>query len=420
MKHKLPVSSHCLRHPLHHPLRQRLPLSRLLSWILMLALVAGTWIVVPAQPLQAATTKEELASAVAQQASIGKKLDQIEKQREKLNKAKKDLTGDLAWLKTRSVEQQKLYEEKSAQLAAALEELHQAYSELVAAEERLTDKREQYVKRLQVMYEHKQHSMLEVFLEAGSIQGFFTTLQIMSIVDDTDEQMIEDLMNAQAEATLAKNAADAKAKEMEGIVTQIEADLAKIKANAQAVESNLSKVQADLAAQEKAEDELNKEAERISAVIYQLQQKLAAENASRRGGSWTWPVPGSSKITSVFGWRIHPVYRYKKFHSGIDISASLGTKVVAARGGTVILVSAPVQGKNWGGWGYGNYIVIDHGDGKASLYGHLKQTEVSVGDEVNAGDRIGLVGSTGTSTGPHLHFEVRINGGTVNPSDYVG
>lgn len=393
---------------------------RVLSWLLILCLIIGTWISLPAAGVYAATTKEELDAAVAQQASIGKKLDQIEKQRDQLNKTKKNLTGDLAWLQTRSAEQQKLYEEKSAQLQAALEELHQAYSELVAAEGRLKDKREQYVKRLQAMYEHKQHSLLEVFLESGSIQGFFTTIQIMSIVDDTDEQMIEDLMYAKAEAELAKLAADNKAEEMEGIVTQIEADLAKIKADAKVVESSLSKVKSDLAAQEKAEDELNKEAERISAVIYQLQQKLAAENAARRGGAWTWPVPGYTKITSAFGWRIHPVYGYKKFHSGIDIAAPLGTKVVAARGGTVIIVSAPVQGKNYGGYGYGNYIVIDHGDGKATLYGHLKQTEVTVGQGVDAGDRIGLVGSTGTSTGPHLHFEVRVNGSTVNPMDYVG
>lgn len=393
---------------------------RLISLILIAGLSIGSWLIVPPTTVQAASTREELAAAVAQQASIGKKLAQIDKQRDLLNKQKKNLTGDLAWLKDRSVEQQQLYEEKSAQLQAALEELDQAYQELIAAESRLTDKRNQYVKRLQAMYEHKQHSMLEVFLESGSIQGFFTTLQIMSIVDDTDEQMIEDLQYAQDEATLAKSAADAKAQEMEGIVTQIEDDLAKIKANAKAVASDLQKVSNNLAAQEKAEDELNKEAERISDMIYQLQLKLAAENASRRGGNWTWPVPGSTRITSAYGWRVHPVYRYKKFHSGIDIAASLGTKVVAARGGTVILVSAPVQGRSYGGWGYGNYIVIDHGDGKATLYGHLKQVEVSVGNGVDAGDRIGLVGSTGTSTGPHLHFEVRVNGNTVNPSDYVG
>jgi murein DD-endopeptidase MepM/ murein hydrolase activator NlpD len=274
---------------------------------------------------------------------------------------------------------------------------------------------------MKVMYDHHQRSMLELFLQAGSIQGFFTTLQIMSIVEDTDEQMLEELQHAKVEATLAREEADRKAEEMKGVVAQIEADLARIKADANAVASDLKQVSSSLAAQEKAEDELSKEAERLNSVIYQLQQKLAAENATRKSGTgWTWPVPGNTNITSAFGWRIHPVYRYKKFHSGIDISAPLGTKVVAARTGTVILVSAPVQGQNTGGWGYGNYIVIDHGDGKATLYGHLKRTEVSVGDEVSKGDRIGLVGSTGTSTGPHLHFEVRNKGVTVNPSDYVG
>ncbi len=394
---------------------------RLLCWLLMASLVFGTWISAPAALVFAASTKEELAAAVAQQASIGKKLDQIEKQRQILSNKQQDLSGDLAWLKTRSQEQQKLYQSKTDQLHAALDELNQAYQAYLAAEDRLAAKRTQYVQRMQTMYEHQKHSLLEIFLESGSVQGFFTTLQIMSIVEDADQQMIEDLQTATAEATLARDAANQKAEEMKGVVAKIEADLAKIKANAAAVASDLKEVAADLAAQEKAEDELNKEAERIGSVIYKLQQKLAAENAARKaGGGWTWPVPGHTTITSAFGWRIHPVYHYKKFHSGIDISAPLGTKVVAARSGTVLLVSNPVQGRNYGGWGYGNYIVIDHGDSKATLYGHLKQTKVSVGDEVNAGDLIGLVGSTGTSTGPHLHFEVRVNGTTVNPRDYVG
>jgi murein DD-endopeptidase MepM/ murein hydrolase activator NlpD len=392
-----------------------------LAVILMLGFSGSLLAIQPAGLAQAATTKQQLDAAVAAQASLGKKLAQIEKQRQALNQEKIALSGDLSWLQTRSKEQQALYEDKSAQLQAALEELNNAYKAYFKAEERLNDKRTQYVSRMKVMYDHHQRSMLELFLQAGSIQGFFTTLQIMSIVEDTDEQMLEELQHAKVEATLAREEADRKAEEMKGVVAQIEADLARIKADANAVASDLKQVSSSLAAQEKAEDELSKEAERLNSVIYQLQQKLAAENATRKSGTgWTWPVPGNTNITSAFGWRIHPVYRYKKFHSGIDISAPLGTKVVAARTGTVILVSAPVQGQNTGGWGYGNYIVIDHGDGKATLYGHLKRTEVSVGDEVSKGDRIGLVGSTGTSTGPHLHFEVRNKGVTVNPSDYVG
>ncbi len=408
----MPLTCLCRQQP-------RRPLRRI-SFLLVLCLLTA-WSGALAEPVQAATTKEQLDEAVARQSEIAKKLNQIDKQRDKLNKQKLDLTGDLAWLKTRTQQQQDLYEQKTNQLQAALEELNQAYLEYIAAENRLTDKRAQYVDRLKVMYEHKQHSMLEVFLDSGSIQGFFTTLQIMSIVEETDQQMIEDLQNAKDEATLARDAADQKAKEMKSVVEQVEADLAKIKADSAAVAADLKEVQADLAAQEKAEDELNKEAERISSVIYKLQLKLAAENAARKtGGKWTWPVPGHTTVTSNFGWRIHPIYGYKKFHSGVDISVPLGSKVVAARSGTVILVSNPVQGHNYGGSGYGNYVVIDHGDGKATLYGHLQQTNVKVGQEVDAGDRIGLSGSTGTSTGPHLHFEVRVKGTTVNPRDYIG
>ncbi|MBP1757146.1 MAG: Murein DD-endopeptidase MepM and murein hydrolase activator NlpD, containing LysM domain [Firmicutes bacterium] len=422
IRRQLPASERRIESMPVSPRSRRMTVARrIVCWLLMLSFVFGTWVMTPPCAVAAASTKEELAAAVAKQAAIGKKLDQLEKQREILNNKQQDLSGDLAWLKTRSQQQQELFQQKSDQLQAALEELNQAYQEYLAAEDRLTAKRAQYVQRMQIMYEHQQHSLLEIFLESGSVQGFFTTLQIMSIVEDADQQMIEDLQAATDEATQAKDAANQKAEEMKVVVAKIEDDLAKIKANANAVASDLKEVAADLAAQEKAEDALNQEAERIGSVIYQLQQKLAAENAARKaGGGWTWPVPGNTTITSAFGWRIHPVYHYKKFHSGIDISAPLGTKVVAARSGTVLLVSAPVQGRNYGGWGYGNYIVIDHGDGKASLYGHLKQTKVSVGDEVNAGDLIGLVGSTGTSTGPHLHFEVRVNGTTVNPRDYVG
>ncbi len=93
---------------------------------------------------------------------------------------------------------------------------------------------------------------------------------------------------------------------------------------------------------------------------------------------------------------------------------------MSARAGTVIIVRNPVEGQNRGGWGYGNYIVVDHGDGFATLYAHLKNTRVSVGQNVGAGELIGNCGSTGTSTGSHLHFEVIKNGSTTNPLSYVG
>ena len=121
-----------------------------------------------------------------------------------------------------------------------------------------------------------------------------------------------------------------------------------------------------------------------------------------------WPANGG--VTSGYGYRVHPISGVTKLHTGIDIGAGMGTPIYAASGGTV--VSAGVHG------GYGNCIVIDHGGGIATLYGHMSGFAVS-GGSVSQGQVIGYVGSTGYSTGPHLHFEVRINGTPVNPMGYL-
>ena len=124
-----------------------------------------------------------------------------------------------------------------------------------------------------------------------------------------------------------------------------------------------------------------------------------------------WPAPDSHQINSPFGWRIHPITGTSKFHSGVDINASYGSSVLAADSGTVILAG-------WNG-GYGNCIVISHGNGITTLYGHLSSIIVSSGQSVSQGQTIGYVGSTGNSTGPHLHWEVAVNGTQVNPLDYA-
>ncbi len=130
---------------------------------------------------------------------------------------------------------------------------------------------------------------------------------------------------------------------------------------------------------------------------------------SRGSSSFIWPAEGS--ITSVFGWRIHPVTGEEQVHEGIDIANSTETEVHAAGSGTV----------TFAGWygGYGRLIIISHGDGIETRYGHLSGYEVSQGDYVSAGELIGYLGSSGTATGPNLHFEVRLNGTPVNPRDYL-
>lgn len=131
-------------------------------------------------------------------------------------------------------------------------------------------------------------------------------------------------------------------------------------------------------------------------------------------GEWVKPVDG--KISSPYGWRVHPIYKTRKFHAGIDIGAKAGDPIKAAANGTVIF-----SGKSGG---YGNFVTIDHGKNAqnikvSSSYGHMSQYSVHIGQNVFKGDTIGYVGSTGVSTGPHLHFEVKENGNSVNPSKYI-
>ena len=125
-----------------------------------------------------------------------------------------------------------------------------------------------------------------------------------------------------------------------------------------------------------------------------------------------WPLPGFTRISSGYGQRTHPISRRSEFHTGIDLPAPSGTYIYAAESGTVII-------SGWNG-GFGNTVVIDHDNGLSSLYAHNSRNLVSVGQWVNRGDRIARVGSTGVSTGPHLHFEVRHNGRHVSPYGYLG
>ena len=162
----------------------------------------------------------------------------------------------------------------------------------------------------------------------------------------------------------------------------------------------------DNAVLEAQEDELKEEADRLVSEIKKLQGDQAYA-----GGTFCWPSESSTRVTSEFGMRIHPILKVNKMHTGIDIGAAAGTNVLAANSGTVIKA----------GWNnsYGNVIMIDHGGGIVTLYAHNSKLLVSTGDVVSRGQVIALVGSTGNSTGPHIHFEVRVNGEYQNPRNWL-
>jgi murein DD-endopeptidase MepM/ murein hydrolase activator NlpD len=415
------------------------PLGVLLVIALILALAA-------APPVAASGTSDSLAAAKSRQDELDKKIDKLQAETAQMNKSLNKLDGQLEWLNNRSEEQKKLYQQKTEQLQAAMQDMADAYANYAASIENLQAKQQQYVERMRTMFDHKERSLLEVFIEADSLQGFFTTLQFMNIVADTDKQMLDELGEARDQAELSRTVAEAKSAELSAVVDELEADLAKLKADKNATEADMRVLEQKLSAQAAAEDELNQESEKVATEVAGLQKQLAAERATEAAKAtaaakatrdaqraptptpgaaysskdgWVWPYPADHTVYSGYGTRLHPIYHVYRFHSGVDLGGTYGAPIVAAHDGTVLLVRNSWEGRNTGGSGYGNYIVIDHGDGYSTLYGHLKDTLVKVGQQVKAGDKIATCGSTGTSTGPHLHFEVMIDGHTVNPLDFV-
>jgi murein DD-endopeptidase MepM/ murein hydrolase activator NlpD len=259
--------------------------------------------------------------------------------------------------------------------------------------------------RLVVIYEQGDSSYLQVLLGATDLNDFITRYELLKTIIDQDRDLI-DTINAN------KKDLDNKMADLEVQKSQLEVDQASQAAKQAALNTQLNEQKAFLDSVEKDKDkyaqevaELKQASDEAQAVIQQLEGKGGGAHIGT--GTFTWPTPGYTTITEAFGWRIHPILKVRSFHTGVDIGAPYGARIVAADGGAVI----------YAGWlgAYGNAIIIDHGGGMSTLYGHQSQLLVGVGDVVFKGQQIGKAGSTGLSTGPHLHFEIRQNGTAVNP-----
>ena len=285
--------------------------------------------------------------------------------------------------------------------------------ELADSENRQAAQYERMKERIRFMAEHGNASYLSILLSADSFSDFLNRWEVVSQISVRDEQLFEELKAIRDRVTVEKQELETTKQEAEALKAQMEGNKADLESQRAAQEKKHKEAEdAKNAANTAYANMIEREDE-----LMEQYKKAAAELAAQKtyvGGTFMWPLPAANNVvTCKWGMRTHPVTKKYKLHTGIDLRASKGTKIYAANAGTVT-----TAGYNSA---YGYYVVISHGGGVATLYAHMSKMAVSKGQKVSQGTIIGYVGSTGYSTGPHLHFEVIKNGDYVNPiSMYPG
>ena len=309
--------------------------------------------------------------------------------------------------------------------------------ELDNAQEHLQLLNEKNKERIQAMEEEGALSYWSVLFKANSFSDLLDRLNMIQEIAAADQRRIKELKQAAEDVSAARESLQGEKAELEAAMTELEAANAELEVKRKEADALLEK----LIAKGEAFEALIDESEDLQAELMEQIAKTEKDyknqkykewlatsvppttkkpsSSNKNDGApapsstgWRSPLVKSSYVTSPYGMRLHPVYKVYKMHHGVDLQSKKGDKIVAAKGGVVTVASY-----QRGGAGY--YVTINHGDGFSSSYMHMTHFVVKKGDYVKAGQLLGYVGSTGVSTGPHLHFSIYYNGNSVNPAKYV-
>lgn len=325
------------------------------------------------------------------QSQLSENLQQIEKLDERIQKSEQEM------------------DELNSEVETLKNSISEVQSQLDIAQEKYEKQKAIMEKRLIAIYESGDITYLDVLLSSRDLSDFLSNYYLITEITSIDKELLDEVEQEKRTIDIAKQKLE---KNRLALTTalQTQTKTSTVLQNTKTLRENyISRLSDEEKAKQAQIDEITAQYEEVNKQILELaKQGLDTEYI---GGVLAWPVPGYTKITSNYGMRVHPITGQYKLHTGVDISAPMGATFVAANDGIVTKAGYNTA--------YGNMVIIDHGGGISTLYAHGSEILVTVGQTVKRNDPVLKVGSTGYSTGPHAHFEVRINGVVTNPIEYI-
>ncbi len=389
---------------------------------LILVLAAG----IPIQASSASTEKvteddastKSLQEAQDEKAQLEKALKEAQSTIEDLKDSKGDIESKVTELNQQLIDISARITDLENQLTAKSEDIQETKDELAGAKEREAQQYADMKVRIQFMYENGQTSYLEALLSSRNISEFLNSADYIAQIQSYDRQKLTEYQDTVESIVNLEAQLEQEYTDLEALKSTVESNKATVAAMMRQKESELADISGDIEDAQSDADyyaaEIQAQEELIAAIKRAEAEKAAAgvEEHPYTGGAFRWPCPSSTRVTSDYGTRVSPMSGASSNHKGIDIGASAGADIIAAADGTVTAASYSSAA--------GNYVMIDHGGGLYTVYMHASSLLVSPGQTVSAGDVIAKVGSTGISTGSHLHFGVSLNGSYVSPWSYLG
>ena len=362
-----------------------------------------------------AVTQEELENIEAQREVLETRRDNIEKKVSDLSASHASALEQKAALDERNQITLKQIKLLMDQIDLCDTILKQKEKEVEAAKQKETEQLEKFRARIRSMEENENYSILDLLLTSSSIGEFISAMEDMQVIVESDKKLADDYIAAREEAERVRNeylSVKNEYKEHLDVLNaeqgRLERQIAEADALIISLEEDTESAIAEYEISISSEDKMAKYLDEMSL------QYAHEQDAELRGvysdSQFIWPVPSCTLLTSPYGYRTHPILDYERLHAGLDIGAKFGEEIIAADGGTVLIAEYSDS--------YGNFVLIDHGDRYSTAYGHMSEIAVEAGQEVKQGELIGYIGSTGWSTGPHLHFEIRLDGERIDPEEF--